>query len=115
MPYETPYIPPRSHPWKRERTIPPTFDANTIAVDGEVVSAPLMFMDSVQKAVHEAAHTEVITDNGQSAYEARIANAWRDGGNPSEPPAKAVTGATVRDNGQAEYEARIRNAWRATQ
>lgn len=66
--------------------------------DGEAISVSVMFTDS-------AAPFTDANDDGQSAYEARIANAWKD--------TAATSPAHVADDGQELYEARMNDAWKA--
>lgn len=67
--------------------------------DGEAISVGLMFTDSAAPRFIDD------NDDGQAAYEARIAGAWRD----TIPDA-----ATVTDDGQELYERRMNDAWKAT-
>lgn len=66
--------------------------------DGEAISVSVMFTDSAAPFADD-------NDDGQAAYEARIAGAWRD----TIPDA-----ATVTDDGQELYERRMNDAWKAT-
>lgn len=124
MPHFQEHTPPDDHPWKRQRTIPPT-DGDAIARDGESIRAPLMFMDSAQRAVHDA--SDDASDNGQDEYEARLSDAWRHCDSDTKPtharaaggapgPAgsirQPVAGLDATDNGQDAYESRLADAWR---
>lgn len=78
---------------------------NVIA-DGESVHVSMQFMDSAQRAVHDAFNDD--DDNAQTAFEQRISDAWK-----NSPTNTANTTATHADSAAA-YEQRICNAWKTT-
>ena len=70
---------------------------SNVVADGESISVSLLFTDAARSAAD-------ITDNGQSSFESRICDAWK-----NTPADTAET--TLADSGQT-YAERITNAWK---